>query len=198
MLLSTKSLAALLAAAFSLSTACAGGDADTAADTSADSATTTAAATPAEAAPAAEAAAPLDLCTLVPVADVARILGETAGLTVVAFTPSTGGGCAYRDKQTGAPDVKVLLDFTTFPAAGGATGALAAAREMYAERNVAMEPVAGLGDEAFAATTGGTDGIKLRHGRYLGQVNVNAEGADPAKVRAAVKALAATVVERLP
>ena len=195
MLLSTKSLAALLAAAFSLSTACAGDDADT----PADSATTVAAATPA-AAPvaAAEPAAPLDLCTLVPVADVARILGETAGLTVVASTPSTGGGCSYRDRQTGAPDVKVLLDFTTFPAAGDATGALAAAREMYAERSIAMEPVAGLGDEAFAASTGGTDGIKLRRGRYLGQVNLNAEGADPAKVRAAVKALAETVVQRLP
>ena len=195
MLLSTKSLAALLAAAFSISTACAGGDADVAPD----SATTAAAATPAaEGATAAEPAQPLDLCTLVPVADVARILGETAGLTVVASTPSAGGGCAYRDKATGVPDVKVLLDFAAFPAAGDATGALAAAREMYTERGIAMESVAGLGDEAFAASTGGTDGIKLRHRRYLGQVNLSAEGADPARTRAAVRALAETVVQRLP
>lgn len=191
-----KTLAALAAGILSLSTACAG--ADDVEPAAADSATTAPAAAEAEAAPPVTARREFDLCVLLPVADVAAILGETAGATVVASRSHVGGGCSYSDREQGVPDVKLLLDFTHFADPAGAAGALAAARSMSVERGMAVQDVPGLGDEAFASIEADRAGVKVRRGGYMGQVNLSVDGTAPATLHPAVQRLARTVLERLP
>ena len=150
-------------------------------------------------APAAVADQPLDLCRLMPVADVAGILQANGADTVTEQKPGAGGMCSYLHvPQPGDYRTKLLIDVTRMDSADQAGQALAAHRQDFAGRGVTVTPVPGLGDEAFLAETEGTAGLKLRVGAYQGQINLSVEDRDPASLRPAVLALGRQVVARLP
>lgn len=140
----------------------------------------------------------LDLCKLMPVTDVTRILSATVGVAVTWAQPHVGGMCSYRDVKKGPPRVRLLIDFTDHGAPSRARTALASLRAMFRERGFATADVAGLGDEAFAASDGDTEGVKVRRRGYVGQVNLSVDDASAAAVREAAKRLAAETVARLP
>ncbi|SEJ01982.1 hypothetical protein [Frateuria terrea] len=142
---------------------------------------------------------PLDLCRLMPVADVASTLQANGADTVTEQKPSVGGMCSYLHvPEPGDYRTKLLIDFTRMSSADQAQQALAAHRQDFAGRGIAVTPVPGLGDEAFLAETEGTVGLKLRVGSYQGQINLSVEDRDPASLRPAVLALGKQVVARLP
>jgi hypothetical protein len=141
----------------------------------------------------------LDLCQLMPVADVAGTLQANGADTVTAQKPGAGGMCSYLHvPQPGDYRTRLLIDFTRMASPEQARQALAAHRQDFAGRGIAVTPVPDLGDEAFLAQTGGTAGLKLRVGAYQGQINLSVEGRDPASLRPAVLALGKQVLARLP
>lgn len=142
---------------------------------------------------------PLDLCRLMPVGDVAGILQANGADTVTEQKAGTGGMCSYLHvPQPGDYRTKLLIDFTLMPSAEQAQAALARHRSDFAERGMAVTAVPGLGDEAFVAEAEGNEGLKLRVGRYVGQINLSVEDRPPASLRPAVLALGRQVVGRLP
>ena len=162
---------------------------DQAADTAAGTSTPTAPAV---------ADQPLDLCQLMPVADVAAILQANGADTVTEQKPGAGGMCSYlHQPQPGDYRTKLLIDFTRMASSDQAGQALAAHREDFTGRGINVTPVPGLGDEAFLAETEGAAGLKLRVGAYQGQINLRVEDRDPATLRPAVLALGKQVVARL-
>lgn len=141
---------------------------------------------------------PLDLCRLMPVADVAGILQANGAETVTEQKTSVGGMCSYLYMpKPGDYRVKLLIDFTRMPSAEQAKAALAAHRQDFTDRGIAMSPVPDLGDEAFVAEAEGSEGLKLRVGPYQGQINLEVEERSPASLRPAVLALGRQVVSRL-
>jgi hypothetical protein len=142
---------------------------------------------------------PLDLCRLMPVADVAGILQAHGADTVSEQKPGAGGMCPYLHvPQPGDCRTRLLIDFTRMASSDDARQALAAHRQDFAGRGIAVTPVPGLGDEAFLAQTEGTAGLKLRVGAYQGQINLSVEDRAPASLRPAVLALGKQVLSRLP
>lgn len=141
---------------------------------------------------------PLDLCQLMPVADVASILQANGADTVNQQTPGAGGMCSYlHQPQPGDYRTKLLIDFTRMASPDQAGQALAAHRQDFTGRGINVTPVPGLGDEAFLAEAEGAAGLKLRVGAYQGQINLRVEDRDPASLRPAVLALGKQVVARL-
>lgn len=156
-----------------------------------DSAATGATSTP----HAAAAAEPrLDMCALMPMADVAATL-QAHGAGTATTQHASFAMCSYYDRET---DTKLLIDFTRHKSADEAKAALANVRQMLGERGVAPIPVPGLGDEAFVAETEGSEGLKIRVGAYSGQINLSLGERPPASLRPAVLALAQQVLARLP
>lgn len=142
---------------------------------------------------------PLDLCRLMPVADVASTLQANGADTVTEQKPGAGGMCSYLHvPRPGDYRTKLLIDFTRMSSADQAQQALAANRQDFAGRGIAVTPVPGLGDEAFLAETEGAAGLKLRVGAYQGQINLSVEDRDPGSLRPAVLALGKQVLARLP
>jgi len=163
-----------------------------------DQATDTTASTPAPSDAAAAADKPLDLCQLMPVADVAGILQSHGADTVTEQKSGAGGMCSYlHQPQPGDYRTKLLIDFTRMASPDQAGQALAAHRQDFTGRGISVTPVPGLGDEAFLAETEGAAGLKLRVGAYQGQINLRVEDRDPASLRPAVLALGKQVVARL-
>ncbi|MEI7037865.1 hypothetical protein [Fulvimonas yonginensis] len=153
---------------------------------------------PQAATPSASADTPLDLCQLMPVADVAALLQANGADTVTEQKAGAGGMCAYLHvPQPGDYRTRLLIDFTRMPSADQAKAALAARRQDFADRGVAVTPVPDLGDEAFVAEAEGAEGLKLRIGDYQGQINLQVEGRQPATLRPAVLALGKQVTARL-
>jgi hypothetical protein len=154
--------------------------------------------------PAAQAAAaapdqPLDLCRLMPVGDVAGILQANGADTVTEQKSGTGGMCSYLHvPRPGDYRTKLLIDFTRMSSVEQAQAVLARQRSDFADRGTAVTAVPGLGDEAFVAEAEGNEGLKLRVGRYVGQINLGVEDRQPATLRPAVLALGRQVVGRLP
>ncbi|MGN6282387.1 hypothetical protein [Frateuria sp.] len=141
---------------------------------------------------------PLDLCQLMPVADVAAILQANGADTVTEQKAGAGGMCSYlHQPQPGDYRTKLLIDFTRMASPEQAGQALAAHREDFTGRGISVTPVPGLGDEAFLAEAEGAAGLKLRVGGYQGQINLSVEDRDPASLRPAVLALGKQVVARL-
>ena len=142
---------------------------------------------------------PLDLCQLMPVADVAAILQANGADTVTEQKASVGGMCSYLHvPQPGDYRTRLLIDFTRMPSADQAKVALDANRQDFIGRGMAVTPVPGLGDEAFLAEAEGAEGLKLRVGAYQGQINLQVEDRPPATLRPAVLALGKQVLARLP
>lgn len=162
-----------------------------------DQAADTGAGTSAPAAPAV-VDRPLDLCRLMPVADVAATLQAHGADTVTEQKAGAGGMCSYlHQPQPGDYRTRLLIDFTRMASADQAGQALATYREDFTGRGIDITPVPGLGDEAFLAETEGAAGLKLRVGSYQGQINLRVDERDPATLRPAVLALGKQVVERL-
>jgi hypothetical protein len=162
-----------------------------------DQAADTSAGAPTAAAPAA-ADQPLELCSLMPVADVAGILQANGADTVTEQTPGAGGMCSYlHQPKPGDYRTKLLIDFTRMASPDQAKQALAAHRQDFTDRGMAVTPVPGLGDEAFLSDAEGAAGLKLRVGAYQGQINLRVDERDPASLHPAVLALGKQVVARL-
>lgn len=188
--LSRLALAGLAAVVFA-SAGCSPADRDAAAGT-------TAAADSPSAAPAATADAPLDLCQLMPQADVAATLQANNGGTVSQSKRGYGGMCSYLHvPKPGDYQVKLLIDFSRSPSTGDAVATMKRLRQDFAERGYGVTDVAGVGDEAFASDAEGTEGLKVRVGRYTGQINLRVDERPPASLRPAVVALGKQVVARL-
>jgi hypothetical protein len=144
-------------------------------------------------------AQPLDLCQLMPVADVAGILQAHDADTVAEQKRGGGGMCSYLHvPKPGDYRTKLLIDFTRMPSAEQAQAALATQRRDFTGRGMSVTTVSGVGDEAFVSDDEGNEGIKLRAGPYLGQINLHVEERAPASLRPAVLALGKQVVARLP
>ncbi|HET6804391.1 MAG TPA: hypothetical protein VFH59_02985 [Frateuria sp.] len=141
---------------------------------------------------------PLALCQLMPVADVAGILEANGADTVTTQTPGAGGMCSYlHQPQPGDYRTRLLIDLTRMASPEQAQQALAAHRQDFTDRGIAVTPVPGLGEEAFLAETEGAAGLKLRVGAYQGQINLRVEDREPASLRPAVLALGRQVAARL-
>lgn len=188
--LSRLALAGLVAAF--ASTGCAPADRD------ADAGATAPAAAPANATPSATADAPLDLCQLMPQADVAATLQANNGGTVSQSRRGYGGMCSYlHEPKPGDYQVKLLIDFSRSPSIDDAVATMKRLRQDFAERGYGITDVASVGDEAFASDAEGTEGLKVRVGRYTGQINLTVDGRPSASLRPAVVALGKQVVTRL-
>jgi hypothetical protein len=142
---------------------------------------------------------PLDLCTLMPVGDVAATLQASGADTVTEQKRGAGGMCSYLHvPQPGDYRTKLLIDFTRMASPEEAQAALAAHRRDFTDRGMTVVALPGLGDEAFVAEAEGTEGLKLRVGAYQGQINLTVEERPPASLRPAVEALGRQVIARLP
>ena len=142
---------------------------------------------------------PLNLCTVMPVDVVSRVLQSHVGKSVSVATPHVGGMCNYADVDKGAPTVQVLVDFTRHEKASDAATAYQSVRAQTASMGRAPADIPGIGDEAFGS--GGTMedyGVKTHSGRYMGQVNVHADRASAEAARAAAIELAKLTLARLP
>ena len=142
--------------------------------------------------------APLNLCTVMPVDVVSRVLQSHVGKSVSVATPHVGGMCNYKDVDKGVPAVQVLVDFTRHEKASDAATAYRNVRAQAASMGPAAD-IPGIGDEAFGS--GGTVedyGVKTHSGPYMGQVNVHADGASAEAARAAAIELAQLTLARLP
>jgi hypothetical protein len=162
---------------------------------SASTASASAASTPAAVGP----DAPLNLCTVMPVDVVSRVLQSHVGKSVSVATPHVGGMCNYKDVDKGVPAVQVLVDFTRHEKASDAATAYRNVRAQTASMGPAPADIPGIGDEAFGS--GGTVedyGVKTHSGPYMGQVNVHADGASAEAARAAAIELAQLTLTRLP
>ena len=143
--------------------------------------------------------APLNLCTVMPVDVVSRVLQSHVGKSVSVATPHVGGMCNYKDVDKGVPAVQVLVDFTRHEKASDAATAYRNVRAQTASMGPAPADIPGIGDEAFGS--GGTVedyGVKTHSGPYMGQVNVHADGASAEAARAAAIELAQLTLARLP
>jgi len=141
----------------------------------------------------------IDLCRLMPVGEVAAALQAHGADTVTEQKPGAGGMCSYLHvPRPGDYRTRLLIDFTRMPSAAQAQASLAAQRSDFAGRGVAVVMLPGLGDEAFVAEAEGAEGLKLRVGPWLGQVNLEVEDRPPATLRPAVLALGQQVLARLP
>lgn len=144
-------------------------------------------------------ARPLDLCQLMPVGEVATTLQAHGADTVTEQKQGAGGMCSYLHvPRPGDYHTRLLIDFTRMPSPAQAQASLATQRHMFSDRGMAVTPVPGLGDEAFVAEAEGAEGLKLRVGPWLGQVNLEVEDRPPATLRPAVLALGQQVLARLP
>jgi len=176
-----------------------------AACSSGEPAANTAEATPvgdaASTSPATTAAQPqtVDLCALMPMADVSAILQAHGVDAVNKQEPGAGGMCAYRTElQPRGYSTKLLIDFTRFPSADQAQQQMQAMQEEYERRGVAMQPVPGLGDAATVLANEGAASVRIRVGAFSGQINLRMGERDPASLQPAVLALGQEVVKRLP
>lgn len=142
---------------------------------------------------------PLELCQLMPLADVAATLQASGADTVTEQKTGAGGMCSYLHvPQPGDYRTKLLIDFTRMASPEQAQAALGAHRRDFTDRGMTVAAIPGLGDEAFVAEAEGTEGLKLRVGVYMGQINLTVEDRPPASLRPAVEALGKQVVTRLP
>lgn len=142
----------------------------------------------------------VDLCVLMPVADVAATLQAHGAGTVTQQKPGGGGMCSYLYVPTpGDYQVKLLIDFTRAKAADQAKKSLEMQRQEFARRGMPTSDVAGVGDAAFVSDGPGyTEGLKVHSGAWIGQVNLTVEERAPATLRPAVLALGKQVLQRLP
>ena len=166
-----------------------------------DSSATTALASdrPASAAPAAEQERrELDWCTLLPLQDVSATLQRTVGKSVSVAKPSAGGGCTYRDVEQGASDMQLLVEGVDVGSDSAATESMKMVRSMFTDHGMPVTDVAGVGDAAFGGWEAETYGLKLRKGRFTGQVNVNARRFKDPAVEQAAQELAKQLVAKLP
>lgn len=162
---------------------------------SASTASAPAASTPAAVGP----DAPLNLCTVMPVDVVSRVLQSHVGKSVPVATPHVGGMCNYKDVDKGVPAVQVLVDFTRHDKASDAATAYRNVRAQAASMGPAPTDIPGIGDEAFGSGGAVEDyGVKTHSGPYMGQVNVHADGASAEAARAAAIELAQLTLARLP
>ncbi|HEX8849894.1 MAG TPA: hypothetical protein VF761_10215 [Gemmatimonadaceae bacterium] len=160
--------------------------------------TTASASTPAAATPAAEPERQKpDWCALLPASEVSATLQRTVGKSVSIAKPSAGGGCTYRDVEQGAPEMQLLIELLDVGSDSAATESMKVVRGMFADRGQPVVDVAGVGDAAFGAWEAETYGLKLRKGRYTGQVNVNARRFKDPAVEQAARELAKQMVAKL-
>ena len=172
-------------------------------DSAADDSSTPAAQTTPQRAPAGTAAtatdAPLDLCTLMPVDTVSRILQSSIGKSVTVATPHTGGMCSYQDVAAGVPKVQVLIDFTRHDTPAAAATALHAAWQQSADLGVRIVDIPSVGSGAFGSSDAPESfGVKTERGTFMGQVNVKVDGSTPEALRPAAVELAKATLARLP
>jgi hypothetical protein len=157
------------------------------------------AAAPADAAVATATPPTLDLCTLMPMADVSAILQAHGVDAVNTQEPGSGGMCAYRTElEPRGYSTKLLIDFTAFPSADQAQEQMQAMQEEYQRRSIATQPVPDLGDAAVVLSNAGRASVRIRVGAYSGQINLSMGERDPASLQPAVLALGREVVARLP
>lgn len=142
---------------------------------------------------------PLNLCTVMPVDVVSRVLQSHIGKSVSVAKPHVGGMCSYVDVDKGVPAVQVLIDFTKHAKASDATAAYQSVRAQTASMAMGLADIPGVGDEAFGSGANSEDyGVKTHSGAYMGQVNVHADGASAEAARAAATELAKLTLTRLP
>lgn len=139
----------------------------------------------------------LDWCTLLPLQEVAATLQHTIGKSVSIAKPRAGGSCTYRDVEQGAPDVQLLVEAVDVGSDSAATESLKMVRAMYTDHGLAVADVAGIGDAAIGGWEAETYGIKIRKGRYTGQVNLNARRFKDPAVEEATRELAKQAVAKL-
>lgn len=143
--------------------------------------------------------APLELCTLMPVDTVSRILQASIGKSVSVATPHTGGMCAYQDVATGVPKVQVLIDFTRHDTPAAAATALHSAWQQGTDLGVRIVDIPNLGAGAFGSSDSPESfGVKTERGVFMGQVNVKVDGSTPEALRPAAVELAKATLARLP
>ena len=161
--------------------------------------TTASASTPATTTPAAEPERQKpDWCALMPAPEVSATLQRTVGKGVSIAKSSAGGGCTYRDVEQGAPEMQLLVELLDVGSDSAAAESMKVVRGMFADRGQAVADVSGVGDAAFGAWEAETYGLKLRKGRYTGQVNVNARRFKDPAVEQAAQELAKQMVAKLP
>lgn len=142
---------------------------------------------------------PLNLCTVMPVDVVSRVLQSHIGKSVSIATRHTGGMCDYKDVDKGVPDVELLIDFTRFRSAADATTSYQNVKKQTAGMGIAVSDVPGVGEEAYGSTDSPENyGIKTHRDLYMGQVNVHARGMQPDAIRPAAVELAKLTLSRLP
>lgn len=155
------------------------------------------AAASASTAPAATADRPLDMCSSMPLAEVAAVLQAHGADTVTEQKPGAGGMCSYLHVVKPADyHTKLLIDFTRMRSADQARLAIDRHRDDF--RGHAVTAVPGLGDDAFVVENEGAESLNLRVGSYQGQINLMVEDQPPASLRPAVLALGKQVLARLP
>lgn len=158
-------------------------------------------AAPADAAIATTTATPptLDLCALMPMADVSAILQAHGVDAVNVQEPGSGGMCAYRTElEPRGYSTRLLIDFTRFPSADQAQEQMRTMQEEYQRRGIATQPVPDMGDAAVTFTHTGRASVRIRVGAHSGQINLSMGERDPASLQPAVLALGREVVTRLP
>lgn len=139
-----------------------------------------------------------DICVLVPLADVQRILEPALANQKESQPPvertSVTGGCSYDFK--GDPWVAALVDPADFSAEADARASYANQRETILSQRTGHD-LSGLGDEAFVADEAYRAGIRLRSGTLVLMVVVRVDEADfDFRTDLATK-LAKLVLERL-
>ena len=172
---------------------------DTPAAAQSASATSASASAPAAAPASAGPDAPLNLCTVMPVDVVSRVLQSQIGKSVASGTRHSGGMCDYKDVDKGVPKVEVLVDFTRHERAADAATAYRNVHKQAADMGLALVDVPGIGDEAYGSSDSQESyGVKVHSGAYMGQVNVHAEGVPSDALRPAAIELARQTLARLP
>ncbi len=141
----------------------------------------------------------VDLCVLMPLADVAATLQASGAGTVNQHRAGAGGMCSYQYvPKPGDYQVKLLIDFTRARSADEARQSLEMQRQEFARRDKPVSEVAGMGDAAFVSESGYTEGLKVQSGAWIGQINLTVDERDAATLRPAVLALGKQVLQRLP
>lgn len=156
-----------------------------------------AAAASASAVPTATTDRPLDICALMPVADVAAVLQAHGADTVTEQKLGAGGMCSYLHVIKPADyHTRLLIDVTRMRSGDQAKQALDRHRDDF--RGHAVTAVPGLGEDAFVVENEGAESLNFRAGSYQGQINLMVEDQPPASLRPAVLALGKQVLARLP
>lgn len=143
--------------------------------------------------------APLDLCTVMPLDTVSRILQSSIGKGVTVATPHTGGMCAYQDVATGVPKVQVLIDFARHDSPAAAATALHSAWQQATDLGVRIVDIPNVGAGAFGSSEAPESfGVKTQRDAFMGQVNLKVDGSTPEALRPGAVELAKTTLARLP